>query len=272
MVSSAEGGPFILPIGDIAPKTGPDGKINTADRSELTVQWRVLGTQNTARTGDFNKDTKVNSVDWACMRYDFNKEDEVINEQALIEEMDKDDPDDFVPSRIYSIPGSLPSGGSSNNTTSGTGKAILSLDPATRTSHTSCNIQAKIIVDTGGRKTDGADVILNFNPDDLEATSITQGSIYERYPNENMDNSAGKVTISGIAPIGVPYSGKGTFATVNFKVKGGTDSKNTEVKFDFDPNNKSKTTDSNVVENTTIKDLLDSVSNGSYFVDKSQCN
>ena len=75
VVESDTGGDFILPVGDIAPKVRVDGFINSLDRSELSTQWRVLGTQTTVRTGDFNRDTKVNSVDWACMRFDFNQSD-----------------------------------------------------------------------------------------------------------------------------------------------------------------------------------------------------
>lgn len=69
---------FILPIGDIAPPVNADGKINTLDRAVLTGQWRIFGTDIKTLTGDFNRDTKVNSFDWACMRYDFNAEDEAI--------------------------------------------------------------------------------------------------------------------------------------------------------------------------------------------------
>jgi hypothetical protein len=49
------------------------------DRSELIRQWRILGqsNQNDNRlTGDFNRDTRVNSIDWACMNYDFGAEDD----------------------------------------------------------------------------------------------------------------------------------------------------------------------------------------------------
>ncbi len=68
---------FVLPVGDIAPVILPDGKINTLDRSEIVRQWSTLGAGSN-KTGDFNKDSKVNSIDWACMRYDFNKEDDAI--------------------------------------------------------------------------------------------------------------------------------------------------------------------------------------------------
>ncbi len=60
---------FLLPLGDIFPRESGDDKINTLDYGELKRQWGV----GTKRSGDLNKDEKVNSFDWACMVYDFNK-------------------------------------------------------------------------------------------------------------------------------------------------------------------------------------------------------
>ncbi|MBI2337580.1 hypothetical protein HYU95_00175, partial [Candidatus Daviesbacteria bacterium] len=65
---------FILPVGDIFPLEGGDGKINSMDKAELNRQW-IIAQAATGRSGDFNGDSRVNSIDWACMRYDFNSED-----------------------------------------------------------------------------------------------------------------------------------------------------------------------------------------------------
>lgn len=62
---------FILPVGDIFPLPTGDGVINSADKSELNAEWLVSSPSATIKPGDFNKDTRVNSIDWACMRYDF---------------------------------------------------------------------------------------------------------------------------------------------------------------------------------------------------------
>lgn len=62
---------FVLPIGDIFPIDGGDQVINSLDKSELNRQW-IIAQAVINRTGDFNRDTRVNSIDWACMRYDFN--------------------------------------------------------------------------------------------------------------------------------------------------------------------------------------------------------
>lgn len=86
---------FILPVGDIAPVILPDGKINTLDHSEIVRQWSILGAGSN-KTGDFNKDTRVNSIDWACMRYDFNKEDDVVPSAVVIRPSPIPSPSAFV--------------------------------------------------------------------------------------------------------------------------------------------------------------------------------
>ena len=89
IVTTEDGNPFILPIGDIAPTGNFDGKINTLDRAELMRQWRnvsISSAQGSELTADFNKDTRVNSIDWACMRYDFDAEDEPVPTDIEAEE------------------------------------------------------------------------------------------------------------------------------------------------------------------------------------------
>lgn len=65
---------FILPVGDVFPAEGGDGKINNFDRQELVRQWSITK-DATGRSGDFNRDGRVNSIDWTCMKYDFGQED-----------------------------------------------------------------------------------------------------------------------------------------------------------------------------------------------------
>lgn len=66
---------FVLPVGDIFPPDGGDGKINSVDKGELNRQW-IISKDATGRSGDFNQDGRVNSIDWACMVPDFNREDD----------------------------------------------------------------------------------------------------------------------------------------------------------------------------------------------------
>lgn len=66
--------PVTLLIGDIAPVANPDGKVNAFDKAELTRQWSLI--RDVQRTGDFNQDARVNSIDYACMRQNINQSDE----------------------------------------------------------------------------------------------------------------------------------------------------------------------------------------------------
>lgn len=66
---------IVLPVGDISPVDDPDGKINANDHRELIRQWNIL--TNVTRTGDFNGDNRVNSIDYSCFRLNNTKEDDV---------------------------------------------------------------------------------------------------------------------------------------------------------------------------------------------------
>lgn len=152
--------------------------------------------------------------------------------------------------------------------------ATLSFDPALGVINKGCEISVKINLDTQGVQTDGTDVIVLFTPAQLTtATSlITNGTIYPEYPGNSVDVQGGKISISGISSVSSPFSGSGTFATIKFNVAS-TLAENTKVNlnFDFDPNDKTKTTDTNVVERGTIADVLSAVTNGSYTVGSGSC-
>src|SRR3989344_2219374 len=145
--------------------------------------------------------------------------------------------------------------------------ATLSLSPSTGTFNQGCNFNLEIKLDTGGQQTDGTDAIVLFDQGKLTATNVTTGSIYSDYPGTTPDNDAGKVTVSGLASVSSAFSGTGTLATINFTVKETASTGATMVKFDFDANDKTKTTDSNVVQRGTVLDILSSVSGGNYTID-----
>lgn len=70
---------LMLPVGDIwGPGGRPDGVINTNDRGRFNEDWRVLTDSPDIRLSDFNRDKRVNSFDWACMRQGFNESDDPI--------------------------------------------------------------------------------------------------------------------------------------------------------------------------------------------------
>src|SRR3989344_3421852 len=144
--------------------------------------------------------------------------------------------------------------------------AVLSLSPSTGSFNKGCNFSLNINLDAGGVQTDGTDAIIQYDQSKITATSISSGSIYPDYPGNSIQDDAGKATISGLASVSTPFSGSGTLATINFTVKDISTPSATIVKFQFDANDKTNTTDSNVVERGTVADVLSSVVNGNYTV------
>lgn len=149
--------------------------------------------------------------------------------------------------------------------------ATLSLSPSSGTFNRGCSFTLGINLDTAGAQTDGTDAILNFDPTRVSATTITPGTIYSDYPGTNID-STGKITISGLASVAQPFAGSGVLATLAMTVPANAPTGVTQVTFDFDPLNPTKTTDSNVVERSTVRDVLASVTNGSYTIGTGACS
>ncbi len=156
------------------------------------------------------------------------------------------------------------------------GNAVLSLDPASGTVNRGCTVSVNVRVDTGGAETDGTDAIITYDPAifSLTSSNITNGTIYSDYPGNSVDPS-GKIAISGLASVSQAFttaSGQsGVLATINFTVKSDAPLRATSVAFDFDTNNKTKTTDSNVVERGTVADVLNSVNNATFTVGSGAC-
>lgn len=118
-------------------------------------------------------------------------------------------------------------------------------------------VPVNVEVSTGGRSTEGVDLVLNFDPKILEATAgaVTKGAIYPEYPQVRVDNKAGSIQISGISGLsGRQFMGRGKFATINFKAKAAGQASLT-VSFSL-----GKTDDSNIVEALSGNDILESVS------------
>lgn len=149
--------------------------------------------------------------------------------------------------------------------------STLSLSPTSGTVNKGCDFTVNINLDTQTSATDGTDAILLFNTSTFTAKSINSGTIYPDYPGNAVDNTNGKVTVSGLASVSQAFTGSGTLATVTFTVNQTAPTGAGTINFDFDPNNLTKTTDSNVVERGTIKDTLQSVTNGNFTIGTGAC-
>lgn len=118
-------------------------------------------------------------------------------------------------------------------------------------------VPVSVTLDSGGRNLAGADLIIQFDPKILEATpgSLTKGSIFDEYPLLSVDMKKGLLSVSGINSLRNGFKGVGQFVYVNFKAKA---KGNTSLIIDF---KKNSTSDSNLVETGTSKDVLEVVNN-----------
>ncbi len=149
--------------------------------------------------------------------------------------------------------------------------ATLSLSPSSGTFNQGCSFSLDILLDTGGVPTDGTDAILFYDPTRFTASKIRSGTIYSDYPGNAIDAQNGRITVSGLSSVSSAFSGKGVLASIDFTVATAAPLSATQIKFDFNPNDIAKTTDSNVVERGTVADILNSVVNGNYVVGAGTC-
>ncbi len=147
----------------------------------------------------------------------------------------------------------------------------LSLSPSSGTFNQSCDFNLDISVDPVGAQVAGTDVILLYDNSRVTATNIATTTMFPEYPGSNIDDQNGKVIISGIASSTQPVSAAGKMATVTFQVKSNAPAGATQIKFDFDSNNMTKTTDSNVIDQSSGTDTLSSVVNGNYTIGTGTC-
>ena len=109
--------------------------------------------------------------------------------------------------------------------------------------------------------TDGVDVIINYDPKLLEVIPAATGSpirvsaMYNQYPNNQLDATKGKITASGISSETGGMLANGVFGTIVFRVKA---SGTVALNIIYSPG---ATSDSNIIENGTGKDVLAGVEN-----------
>ena len=152
--------------------------------------------------------------------------------------------------------------------TAGEEGAVLFIDPPFARLQKGSAIEISIILDSKENLVTGADVVLRFDPvylevvdanPKIEGIQVTPGKIFSEYLGNKVDPSQGRITISGLAKINQPFSGRGVLAKVKFLTKTvGI----TKVFFEFQP---AATNDSNVA-GTFAKDILDKTIGGEYSV------
>lgn len=148
--------------------------------------------------------------------------------------------------------------------------ATMSLSPSSGSHAASSTFEVKILLDTGGATTAGADANIQFDPSVLQVvdansgtsgTQVLPGTLYSQTSFNSVDNTTGLIDFSGAKTSSSGgYKGSGTLATITFQAVKATSS--TPVTFKF---TSGETTDSNVSD-ADGKDLLTAVTDGAYTI------
>lgn len=194
-VTREDDSPFILPVGDVAPVILEDGKINTLDRSEIVRQWSVLG-KAPARSADFNRDTKVNSIDWACMRYDFNNEDEPLPD--LVSNNSSFPGSGSITIPLSSSPSSQLASPSPSSSPFPSGQRAAYFLPIPAGSGTyPLNTEFALDINMWSQS-EAANLFsaqMSFNPAVLEVVRIDKGTALTSWTDSSFDNTAGEISL-----------------------------------------------------------------------------
>lgn len=129
--------------------------------------------------------------------------------------------------------------------------ASLTLSPA---SPTQTSMAVDILVDTAGKATTGVDLVVTYDKTKLSLTNVQPGNLYDTYTQPTIDNTAGRVSVSGLVQPEKSYNGKGKFAQLVFQPIGRGDAK-VEIAY-----TKGERNDSNVAD-TGGNDVLTQVNN-----------
>lgn len=116
------------------------------------------------------------------------------------------------------------------------------------------NFEVKAMLITG-RPSSGADLVLKYDPNALEASSsaVSSGKIFADYPLSLVDQKNGVIRVSGVSQKGDYFNGTGLFAIIRFTAKR---SGETKLSLEF---KKGETKDSNVLDSQTVTDTLENV-------------
>lgn len=139
--------------------------------------------------------------------------------------------------------------------------ATMQFSPASGSFTIGQNFTVNVLLNTGGGRSSGTDMIVSFPADKIILTDITPGTIYNQYVGKDINNSRGLASISGIASsTSSLFSGNSTFATLSFKA---IDTGTANLSFNFTKGNKN---DTNVSDFDAQDDILTSVTNATFTI------
>lgn len=140
------------------------------------------------------------------------------------------------------------------------GGSVISLRATKNSFRMGENIPVSVEI-ASDKVTDGSDIVIIYDPKmlsvvtDVAKTPVATGSLYSDYPVNKLDETAGRINVSGITSLSGGTLPKGVFGTVTFQAK---QSGKVKISLDF---TSGSTTDSNIIETKTAKDVLSGVNN-----------
>lgn len=136
----------------------------------------------------------------------------------------------------------------------------LQMAPSTGSYSVGDTFDVAIFLDTGGAASDGANVIVGYDPGVLEVTEITTGTIFPSYFPPKSDPATGHVFVHGFNSGGT-FQGSGALATISFKVTASVSQTTVTAEFMAE-----ETADSNIADYSSMVDVLGSVGDASYLL------
>jgi hypothetical protein len=156
--------------------------------------------------------------------------------------------------------------------------ASFEFDPDTNSFPEACNQSINIFADVTGESSNGADLEINYDPNQVEildsdpnraGVQILTGNAYDLYVYNSVEENVGRIRVAG-ASFNSALTSRKLFATIEFKGKPGASFVNFQIKVDGFGSTFSL--DSNIADSKTNLDLLTSVTNGNYTFTQGSCS
>jgi hypothetical protein len=152
--------------------------------------------------------------------------------------------------------------------------ARFDLSPSTTQFIKGCDSAVSININTEGRVSDAANILIHYNPASVEiidanpsaaGIQISNGNAYEAYADNIVLPAEGLIRLTGFS-FAQQLSGQKTFGTIIFRSRADTERANLTIEYVA-----GSTTDSNIAEYLTSDDLLVGVTNGTYTFRDGSC-
>ena len=152
--------------------------------------------------------------------------------------------------------------------------ARFELSPSSAEFVIGCDSAVNIMIDTAGETSDAANILIRYNPAQIEirdanpaasGIQIRNGNAYEAYADNIVFPGEGLIRLTGFSFI-ERLTGRATFGTILFRPLAGATNTNLTIEYVA-----GSTIDSNVAKYLTSDDLLNGVTNGSYTFRSGSC-